>query len=224
MALQVIGAGFPRTGTASLKAALEQLGVGACYHMSECLGRPNHWQQWALAADGGAVDWDELFEGYAATTDAPACHFYEALAAKYPRAKLILTKRDPDRWFESTQATILSAVATQRFAGAPPAFNAMMHKLGWHPADAAMHDREKMIARLTAHEAAVERTIPRSRLLVFELGEGWEPLCEFLDRPIPGSPFPHINSTEDFREMMKSMTSLEPGSVRRALDEQLAKK
>ncbi len=116
MTLDVIGVGYPRTGTASLKAALEMIGFGPCYHMSECLGRPSHWPVWHTAAEGRAVDWEQIFAGYAATTDAPGCHFYEALAQAYPRAKLILTRRDADRWFESTQATILSPAVVQRFA------------------------------------------------------------------------------------------------------------
>ena len=223
MTLKVIGVGYPRTGTASLKAALEQLGIGPCYHMSECIGKSGHWSQWQRAAEGEAVDWDEIFDGYAATTDAPGCQFYESLAAKYRDAKLVLTVRDHYQWFESTQATILSPTAVQRFAASPTGLNAMMHKLGWHPADASTHERDKMIARVTAHNEAVQRAITPTRLLVFEPRQGWKPLCEFLGLSVPDTPFPHINSTEDFQKMMLTMAGLDPGSVKQALEEQLSR-
>jgi hypothetical protein len=188
--------------------------------MSECLARQDHWLQWSRAADGEAVDWDEIFEGYRATTDAPGCHFFEAFAKKYPQAKVILTMRDAQGWFESTQATILSPAAAQRFAGAPAEFNAMMHKLDWHPADESTHDSGKMIARITTHNERVKKAIPPSRLLVCELKRGWAPLCEFLGLAIPDAPFPHVNSTKDFQDMMASMAALDPSDVKRALDEQ----
>ena len=211
MPLKVIGVGFPRTGTASLKAALEQLGIGRCYHMIECLGRPSDWLHWADACDGKAVDWEEIFKDYAATADAPGCHFYKELAVRYPAAKLILTVRDANRWFNSTQATILSPGATQRFAAAPPELSAMMHKLEWHPHDASTHDRDRMIARMRAHDDAVKRTIPASRLLVYEVAQGWQPLCKFLDLPTTDAPFPHVNSTEDFQRRISSRESAERG-------------
>jgi hypothetical protein len=223
MPLKVIGVGYPRTGTASFKAALEQLGIGRCYHMSELLARPGDCQRWVDACDGKAVDWDEIFKDYAATADAPGCHFYEALAEEYPTAKFVLTVRDANRWFDSTQATILSPGVVQRFASAAREFNVMMHKLDWHPQDASTHDREKMIARIAAHNEAVKRSIPSTRLLIYELAQGWQPLCEFLGLPIPDAPFPHINSTEDFRQMMASMEGLDPDGVKRNLETQLSK-
>src|SRR5215469_10465769 len=94
MPLKVIGAGFPRTATWSQKLALEQLGFGPCYHMSEALEHPEHWPLWQAAAAGQPVDWDAIFAGWGATTDAPACMFYKELAARYPDAKVILGLRD----------------------------------------------------------------------------------------------------------------------------------
>jgi hypothetical protein len=188
----------------------------------QCIGRPNDWSKWLHAAEGGAIDWEEIFVDYAATTDAPSCHFYKALAATYPDAKLILTVRDADRWFESTQETILSPGVVQRFSAAPADFNAMMHKLDWHPADATTHDRQRMIARITAHNAAVKSAFSPTRLLVLDLRQGWDPLCKFLGLSVPDAPFPHINSTEDFRRMMASMAGLDPSGVSEALEQQLA--
>ncbi len=170
------------------------------------------------------MHWDEIFAEFVATTDAPACHFYTALAVTYPDAKLILTVRDADRWFESTQATILSPGMIQRLQVSPPELNAMMHKLGWHVADATTHDHMTMAARMCAHNEAVIRAFSPTRLLVFELRQGWEPLCEFLGLSVPDAPFPHINSTEDFGKMIASMAGIDDHSgVKQALAQQLLK-
>ena len=223
MPLTVIGAGFPRTGTASLKTALETLGVGRCYHMSEVFDKPDHWIAWSDAADGKPVDWDFVFDGYGATTDAPACLFYKSIADHYPDAKVLLSLRDSDRWYESTQSTILSPLIAQRFANLPPAMATMLHKIGWHPDDPETHDRDYMISRMQEHNEEVRRTIAPDRLLVFNPAEGWEPLCDFLGLPVPDTPFPHVNSTEEFRERMAAIESLEGGEVRKAVDEWAAK-
>lgn len=225
MSLTVIGAGFPRTGTASLKAALEQLGVGKCYHMSEVFPRPDHWPLWAAAVDGKPVDWDKIFDGFGATTDAPACLFYREIAAHYPNAKIILSTRDPERWFESTQSTILSPAIMEKFRDMPPILMTMMHKIGWHPEDAENHDKALMIGRLTAHNEDVKRTISPERLLEFEAAQGWGPLCAFLGLPVPDEPFPHINSTEEFKKMLAAMNEspvLDLGSAANVLKEQVA--
>ena len=207
MALSVIGAGFPRTGTASLKLAFEQLGFGQCYHMSEVFPRPDHYPLWADAVDGKPVDWDKIFDGFGATTDAPACLFYKQLADHYPNAKVVLSTRNADRWFDSTQSTILSDAIMGKFRDMPPVLLNMMHKLGWHPEDPENHDKAKMIARLNAHNEEVKRTIPPERLLVFEASQGWEPLCAFLDLPVPDGPFPHVNSTDEFKKMLAQMSA-----------------
>src|SRR3712207_4417870 len=116
MALEVIGAGFGRTGTMSLKVALEELGFGPCYHMSEAFENPEHVEEWEAAAQGKSIDWEELFSCYRATVDWPGAAFYEELIERYPDAKVILTVRDPDRWYESARTTIYD---TQRVASSP---------------------------------------------------------------------------------------------------------
>jgi hypothetical protein len=223
MALKVIGAGYPRTGTASLKAALEHLSVGRCYHMSELIGRPSDWPLWTRALEGMPIEFDELFGDFAATADAPGCLFYQTLAAKYPAAKIVLTVRESDRWFRSTQETILSADVVRRFAAAPPEFNTMMRKMGWHPEDSATHDREEMIARIDAHNQEVKSSIPRARLLIYEVAQGWGPLCEFLGVPIPDVPFPRVNAAEDFRTMSEAVEGLGAEGVSRSLADQLSR-
>ena len=109
MSIKVIGAGFGRTGTLSLKVALEELGLRKCYHMMDALAHLKHSAVWDDAAQGKAVDWDLLFTGYAATVDWPGCSFYDELLRRYPDAKVILTVRDPDRWYESARQTIYQA-------------------------------------------------------------------------------------------------------------------
>ncbi|GGO80973.1 sulfotransferase family protein [Marinobacterium nitratireducens] len=194
MTLKVIGAGFGRTGTMSMKAALEQLGLGPCYHMVECLPRgPEHWQKWTDAAKGHP-DWDSIFDGFASTVDFPASTSYKALADYYPDAKVVLTVRDPERWFESTQETIfaphwieyLRTVEMGEFIQAT--INDYLQD--------RMHDKEHLIRRFNEHIAEVRASIPASRLLVFEVKDGWGPLCEFLEMPVPDTDFPQVNDTE----------------------------
>jgi hypothetical protein len=200
MALTVIGAGFGRTGTMSMKTALERLGVGPCYHMVECLPRgPEHWQHW-VNAKSGQPDWDTIFDGFNATVDFPACSSYRALADHYPNAKVVLTVRDPERWFESTQETIfaphwieyLRTVEMGKF---------IQLTINDYLQD-RMHDKEHLMQRFQEHIEEVKRTIPSSRLLVFEVKEGWEPLCEFLDLPVPDFEFPFVNDTEATQEII----------------------
>lgn len=208
MALQIIGAGLPRTGTATLKLAFEQLGFGPCYHMTEAFRHPAHWPLWTAAFEHGATPWDPIFEGFRSCTDAPACGKYRELAAHYPAAKVVLTLRDAGRWFESTQSTILSPQLAQAFNGAPPELQAFMRAHGWNAADPTTHDRAAMIARFDAHNAAVRAAIPAAQLLVYEVADGWEPLCRFLGVPVPERPFPHVNSTDDFQRLRDQMIAL----------------
>ena len=205
MSLAVIGAGLPRTGTMSLKLALEQLGFGRCYHMVEVFQRPEAAALWLRAAEREDTDWDEIFDGYGATTDAPGCLFYRQLAAYYPNAKLILTLRDANQWFDSTQATILSPESeAARDTMFPPAVSAMLVGL-WHNfLDNRVHDREHMIAVYERHNDEVKRAIAPERLLVYEVGQGWEPLCRFLEVPVPETPFPRINTTEQQRALRQA--------------------
>jgi hypothetical protein len=201
MALKVIGAGLPRTGTSSLKLALEQLGFGPCYHMREVIEHPEFAAHWERAADGAHVDWDEVFQGYHATTDAPACHFYKSLAEHYPDAKVLLSMRDPEAWFASTQNTILrpEVMAMHEARGTLT----MCNKIGWG-IDPRLREHAYMVERFYRHNDAVKKTIPAERLLVFDVREGWEPLCRFLGVPVPETPFPRTNSTEEFGQMINA--------------------
>lgn len=201
MTLSIIGAGFGRTGTLSLKAALEMLGYGPCYHMIEVFAHPEHIELWN-AAEAGEFHWDEIFAGFHAAVDWPACGFWQPLLKHYPDAKVILTLRDPDRWYESALKTIYSVTHRQLSADALPimqAQQAMTAKLIWEGTfGGRFADRDHAIAIFNAHNETVKATVPADRLLVFEARQGWEPLCAFLDCAIPDTPFPNVNSTEEF--------------------------
>jgi hypothetical protein len=197
MSLTVIGAGLGRTGTASLKLALQHLGRGPCYHMMEVFPRPGAPAQWLRAAEGEAVDWEEIFAGFAATVDWPSARFYKELAAHYPEAKVILSLRDAESWFRSTQATIF---ADPTFPGWSPTMRAMVQKVITEPMGGRLDDRETMIAKYDAHNAEVRRVIPPERLLVYEASQGWAPLCAFLGVAVPDMPYPRTNTSEEWAE------------------------
>lgn len=204
MALSIVGAGFGRTGTLSLKSALETLGFDKCYHMSEVFVTPGHAQVWHAAARGEPVDWDALFEGYQAAVDWPACSFWRELMDHYPESKVLLSLRDPEKWFDSANETIFRGMRGEAtIAGADEPLvrelGAMAMTLirdGTFGGDVS--DRENAIRVFNEHNEAVRAAVPPDRLLVYQASEGWEPLCAFLDRPVPDEPFPRVNSREDF--------------------------
>jgi hypothetical protein len=201
MTLQIIGAGLGRTGTMSLKLALERLGFGPCYHMAELIMNPDRTPLWIAAADG-KPDWEAVFAGYSSTTDYPACLYWRELAAAYPEAKLILTKRDKEKWFESTQATIFSDAMTARILNSP--IEPFFRKTVWRDFGERIHDRDFMTAYFDKHNAAVEAGVAKKRLLVYDVAQGWGPLCEFLGVPVPDSPYPKVNSREEMQARMAS--------------------
>lgn len=205
--MKILGAGFGRTGTMSLKAALEELGYGPCYHMVEVFENPAHIELWDAAAQGEPVDWKKLFSGYQAAVDWPAAAFYKELMEVYPEAKVLLTVRDPEKWYESTKNTIYSGprqVSTRISTpvGRPPQ---MIEKLIWEGTFGGnFEDRHYAIEVFKHHNKEVKEYVPSERLLVYEVQEGWGPLCEFLGVRAPkDQPFPHLNDTESFLSMMR---------------------
>jgi hypothetical protein len=199
MTLQVIGVGLGRTGTMSLKLALERLGLGPCYKMAELMMNTERAPLWVAAADG-KPDWEAVFAGYSSTTDYPACLYWRELAIAYPSAKLILTKRDAQKWFESTQATVFADAMSARILGTP--IEPFFRKTVWRDFGDRIHDRDFMTKYFDEHNAAVEAGVAEKRLLVYDVAQGWEPLCEFLGMPVPDSPFPKVNSREEMQARM----------------------
>lgn len=211
MAIEIIGAGFGRTGTTSLKAALERLGYMKCHHMTEVMENPSEVVAWMGAFHGERIDWRTLLTDFRATTDWPACQFYRELMAEYPDAKVILTVRDPDRWYESTRETIY-ALNTN----APWWLRAILRSIGgvlmlaeqnvWAGTFGGMFDdREHAIGVFNAHIEEVKRVVPPERLLVYSVKEGWGPLCEFLRVPVPDEPFPRLNERNDLKAIARRM-------------------
>lgn len=195
MALKVIGAGLGRTGTLSLKLALEHLGFGPCYHMIEIMSAGQvRFPQW-LQVVRGAPDWEAIFEGFASTVDYPTCTYWKELAEHYPEAKVILSTRDAEGWFDSVQRTIFSPANLARTGeGVMGEFfrGAVTGAFGDR-----IDDRDFMVDYFRRWEEDVIASLPPERLLVHRLGEGWEPICAFLGVPVPDEPYPRVNTTED---------------------------
>ncbi|MFC3997669.1 sulfotransferase family protein [Nocardiopsis sediminis] len=201
--MKVIGVGFGRTGTLSLKVALDELGLGPCYHMSEAIRAPGHKRMWLAGAQGTPMDWEAVFAGYRSTVDWPACFFWRELVAAYPDAKIILTGRDPEKWYASTYETIyrlstwVARVAAPLFPTAR-GMAAMTRAVIWDGTfGGRFEDRAHAIEVFQRHMKEVVEEVPADRLLVYDVRQGWEPLCRFLGVEVPeGRPFPHVNDRD----------------------------
>ena len=208
MALQVIGAGFGRTGTLSLKYAWEKLGFSKCYHMMEVFANDNHVSRWREAGRGEPIDWEALFAGYQAAVDWPSCNFWEAQLAQFPEAKVLLSERDPERWYKSVMSTIYPFSLAGRKAQ-DPAVRArveMAFEVIWDALfEGRMDDKEHVIGVYLAHNERVKQLVPADKLLVFDPAQGWEPLCTFLDSDVPEEPFPRVNTTAEMHERMQEV-------------------
>jgi hypothetical protein len=206
MTLRVVGAGLGRTGTASLQLALQQLLGGRCYHMGETFGRPEDIPVWHAAAHGTAPDWNAFLADYVATVDWPACAFWRELAAANPDAVVLLsTRSSADAWWTSAHDTNFQVPKRAPKPDDPPFVAAQLAMAsdvfantftpGWEEEAEAKRAYE-------AHNAAVRAAVDPARLLEWQPGDGWEPICAALDLPVPADPFPHVNSTADFRAMI----------------------
>jgi hypothetical protein len=213
--MRVIGVGFGRTGTASLKLALERLGVGPCYHMLDVIDQPARARAWLDAADGQPPAWDGIFAGFESTVDWPAAAFWRELIEFYPDAMVILSMRDPQRWYDSAERTIfraarrsdspLSRQVLRLMTVAEPEFRdfvAMADAVVMQRVfDGRVADRAHAIAVFERHIADVRATVSPDRLLVFDVAQGWLPLCTFLDLPVPDESFPHVNDAVEFNRL-----------------------
>ena len=208
MTLRVIGAGLGRTATFSMKFALEHLGLGPCYHMSEVFaGARRNVPLW-LDVVAGRPDWDAVFDGFPSTTDYPACTYWRELADHYPDAKVLLTVRDADSWFDSVSETIFSQGMQGSLVGSPT--GDMMQGVIFDRFDGDIHDRAYMTQWFTRRNQQVIDTIPPERLLVYHPKEGWEPLCAFLGVPVPSEPFPRVNSRDEITAQNDEQHGLPP--------------
>lgn len=205
--LEVIGAGVGRTGTYSLKMALEQLGFGPCHHMEEVLKDPQRQIPLWSAAARGEADWQSILAGYGSTVDWPGAAFWRELAEAHPASKVILTTRNAQSWCDSYLETIHAFMS--KADEAPPQVRpwfemafAVTAKCGF----GGKTSRGDIIRAFEAHADAVTSAIPAERLLVYEVKDGWEPLCVFLGKAPPAAPFPRTNNREEFWELARMAT------------------
>lgn len=201
MDVRVIGAGFGRTGTLSLKTALDTIGFGPCYHMVEVIEKPEHAEAWYQACHGGSVDFS-LFDGYRSIVDWPAVHYWRELIEHFPQAKVVLSVRDAESWYKSVSDTIFGRITSALPPDAPEwqrKHRAMTRKIVLEETfGGRFTDKKHAIEVFERHNEDVRRTVEPSRLLVYSVKEGWEPLCNFLGVPIPNEPFPRVNDTASF--------------------------
>jgi hypothetical protein len=210
--MRLIGAGLPRTGTLSQKVALEMLGLAPCYHMVNVLVDLDLAAQWRQALEGDG-QWEEIFDGFAATVDWPGSFFYRELIDAYPDAKVLLSVRDGDGWARSMRDTIWGLLygdilmrdlsdarcrVDPKWGGYIDLMKEMWQRSGLM--DGEDTSAEWMSAAMGRYHEEVQRTVPADRLLVWSVSDGWEPLCEFLDLPVPEMPFPHLNDSKEFAD------------------------
>jgi hypothetical protein len=221
--MKLIGAGFGRTGTMSLKVALETLGFDPCYHMTEVFAHPEHTGFWISAWREEPADWDGVLGEYEAAVDWPACTFYEELMERHPHAKVILSVRDPERWYESVRNTIyeLSVVIPRHpiyrigyklvsifvFRGSGNVD--LAGEIIWQGTfDSHFEDKAHAIEVFELHNEEVKRRVPGDRLLVYDVKAGWEPLCQFLGVEVPDEPFPRTNDAAQMRRRLRVVKTI----------------
>ncbi|MDE2301076.1 MAG: hypothetical protein KGK11_00785 [Sphingomonadales bacterium] len=207
MGLRIIGAGLGRTGTTSLKLALEHLGIGRFYHMTEVFADARRSLPLWAEVVRGRPDWEAVFAGFTATVDYPGCSYWRELAAFYPEAKVILSLRDAESWFLSVRSTIFAPEALARYASGPFAefmTGAVIGRFGEH-----IGDQEFMVDYFARWNAAVIAALPPERLLIHSARDGWEPLCAFLGLAVPRTPYPRVNSREEMQAA--TQPSAQPG-------------
>ena len=200
--MKVIGTGFGRTGTHSLKIALEMLGQGPCYHMMEVFAHPEHIAVWDGLAAGTRADFDTALAGFSSTVDWPTTFFWRTLLAQNPSAKVLHSERPSEDWWQSISQTIFASLVRPVTDDGPPwmaAFRAMTHRAIIDGTFGGDLSRENVIAVYECHNQAVRDEVPASQLIVFNAKDGWAPLCEFLGVPLPDAPYPKTNSTDEFR-------------------------
>lgn len=222
MTIKVIGAGLPRTGTSSLKIALEELGFSPCYQMRELLSHPEQINFWSQASRGKAIDWDLLFKDYQGTVDFPSYRYYYELLQYYSGAKVILTVRDPQIWYESVKNTIYQVVepsSGQKFIemlNLPDSLRTRHLERIWSFVEKELWqldfqgkfaEKQYAIEVFHQHIEKVKQNVPLNQLLVYQVTEGWESLCCFLDVPIPNKPFPCLNKRATFEQRLRQLLS-----------------
>ena len=205
MTMHVIGVGVGRTGTYSLKLAINQLGMGQCHHMEEVLQNMSAQVPLWSAALKGSPDWPSIYSGFGSAVDWPTAAFFNELIQEYPSAKFVLSTRSPESWAASFGSTIYKLLAGKDKA--PPEIKEWLEMaesiIAYSGIPLGLND-EGLMKAFAAHNEAVKATIPASQLLVFEVKDGWEPLCKFLGAEVPDEPFPRSNNREEFWDLVSA--------------------
>ncbi|MBT8257500.1 MAG: sulfotransferase family protein [Bacteroidia bacterium] len=220
MSIKIIGAGCPRTGTTTLKRSLETLGYSRVYHMKELLVNPQRLKYWEQLDATGDTDWDALYDGFDATVDFPGYPWYKEHMKRYPDAKVILTVRDFDSWYKSVDSTVFRAgpqtpgekikmltklllssrarkvVKCIKFFKRTFFADRLHNKFG---------DKEYARKFWEGHIEDVKASVPADNLLIYDVRDGWGPLCAFLGVAEPADPLPHLNKKENFKEMLPKL-------------------
>ncbi|GLZ78857.1 sulfotransferase family protein [Actinorhabdospora filicis] len=206
--LRVIGAGLPRTGTSTLKAALPMLVGGSCYHMTEVFEHPDHLEGWKAVTEGDTDRLDGLLDGYTSAVDWPASAYWPQLAEANPEALIVLSVRDDGpTWWGSMDATVMAQAYRRRPDFAPPEFFAMAQGLWRHVFGELFDDPAAGVKAYDAYLQHVRDTAPAGRLLEWNAKQGWGPLCEALGVPVPEEPLPHLNTREEWaRRLAEGVT------------------
>ena len=220
MSIKIIGAGTPRTGTTTLKKCLETLGYSKTYHMKELLVKPHNLHYWTTLKETGTTDWEGLYDGYEATVDFPCYPWYKQHMERYPDAKVILTVRDFDSWYKSVSNTVMVAgpqtvgeklkmlgklLTSSRIRNVKKCIGFFKTTFFKEALQGKFEDKEHARAFWEGHIASVKAHVPADKLLVYDVRDGWGPLCEFLNKPVPQEEVPHLNKKENFKEMLPQL-------------------
>ena len=203
MALNIIGSGFGRTGTMSMKEALTTLGFGPCHHMIEVMENPAQPPHWKQIAAGEKVDWEQVFDGYHAQVDWPGAHVWPETVKAFPDALVLHTERPEDAWWNSFDKTIGKFFRNYTELELPPPIYEIFDTMyRWFVQEnfSDLADRDAVVAAYRRNNERVRDTVPADRLLIYQPGDGWEPLCRFLEVPVPEGEFPHRHPQKEFWE------------------------
>jgi len=220
MSIKIIGAGLPRTGTNTLKQSLEQLGHKHVYHMKELLVHPEKLHYWKTLDETGDTDWDAMYEGYDGTVDFPGYPWYKEHMKKYPNAKVIMTVRDFESWYKSVDSTVFRAgpqtplekikmigklLSSARARNVVKCIKWFKKVFFSEQMQGRFGDKEFAKKFWEDHIADVKAFVPEDNLLVYDVRDGWGPLCKFLGVEEPSEPLPHLNKKENFKKMLPKL-------------------
>ncbi len=220
MAIKVLGTGLGRTGTMSLKMALEHLEGGKCFHMVELMKEPHRLPYLKKRTKEGKVDWESLFEGFNCCVDYPICLYYKELIEVYPNLKIVHTLRDSESWYDSVKETIykgkpkngkdilrmiFNMIRSSDFRKVAPVFRFADEVIWSGQFQSRFEDKAFAISIYERHLEEVKAFVPKENLLLFDVREGWSPLCRFLNKPVPNVPFPKTNQKVEFVRKMDKL-------------------